>query len=66
MQLQDDNKIYPPRVKMTIMLKNPRDQFKLPVKFEGCSSDSLLDIDLALPLGIINNSIMTYLLGWKF
>ena len=50
MQLQYDNKTYPPRVKMTIMLKNSRDQFKLPIKFMGCTSNSLLDIDLALPL----------------
>ena len=45
-----DDKSYPPRVKMTIMLRDSRDQFKLPIKFVGCTKNSLLDIDLALPL----------------
>ena len=43
--------MYPPRVKMTVSLKNPDLTLKLPVKFTGCLSDSQLDVELTFPLG---------------
>ena len=43
--------MYPPRVKMTVTLRNPNHVLKLPVKFEGCTSDSQLDTDITFPLG---------------
>ena len=51
MRLRHERKIYPPRVKMTVILKNPDHVFKLPVKVVG-SSDSNLDVDLIFPLGM--------------
>ena len=55
MHLQHEKKMYPPRVKMTVILKNKEDAI-VPVKFLGCSSDSQLDIDLPFPLYIGNYS----------
>ena len=43
--------MYPPRVKMTVTLINPDQILKLPVKFEGCSSDSQLNADITFLLG---------------
>lgn len=43
--------MYPPRVKMTVSLRNPDLTLKLPVKFSGCLSDSQLDVELTFPLG---------------
>lgn len=50
MQIRHDRKMYPPRVKMTVCIKTFDYSFKLPIKFDGCSSDSLLDVELAFPL----------------
>ena len=43
--------MYPPRVQMTVTLRNPDQILKLPVKFEGCSGDSQLNTDITFPLG---------------
>ena len=51
MQLRHDLRMYPPRVKMTVSMKSSDVAFKLPIKFNGCSDDSQLDIELTLPLG---------------
>lgn len=51
MQLRHDLKMYPPRVKMTVSMKRSDLAFKLPIKFNGCSDDSQLDIELTFPLG---------------
>lgn len=51
MKLQHETRMYPPRVKMTVTLINPDQILKLPVKFEGCSSDSQLNADITFPLG---------------
>ena len=54
MRLRHEKKMYPPRVKMTVSLVHSHQAFKLPVKFEGCSSDSQVDLELTFPLsGII-------------
>ena len=51
MKLQHETRMYPPRVKMTVTLRNPDQILKIPVKFEGCSSDSQLNTDITFPLG---------------
>ena len=57
MQLKHETRMYPPRVKMTIMLRD-QDSHKLLIKFVGCSADSQLDTELALPLGIVDLLIL--------
>ena len=51
MQRKHERKMYPPRVKMTVSIKDPNAHFVLPVKFVGCIENEL-DTDLTLPLGI--------------
>ena len=51
MQLRHNLKMYPPRVKMTVSMNSSDVAFKLPIKFNGCSDDSQLDIELTFPLG---------------
>ena len=46
MLLRHEMKMYPPRVKMTVIVKNTH-AVKIPMKFEGCTSDSKLDMELA-------------------
>lgn len=43
---------------MTISIRNPDFTGTLPVKFEGCTDNSQLDIDLTIPLGKLNNKNM--------
>ena len=52
MKLMHKTKLYPPRVKMTIVMKvdSASAVSVLPVRFFGCSDNSQLDVDLALPL----------------
>ena len=50
MQLKHMTKVYPPRVKMTIILRD-FESHKLLIKFLGCSTDCQLDTELILPLG---------------
>ena len=50
MRLRHEKKMYPPRVKMTVSMTDPHQAFKLPVRFEGCSSDSQVDLELTFPL----------------
>ena len=50
MQLRHKRSMYPPRVKMTITLRNPSDIIKVPVKFSG-HVDAELDVELTVPLG---------------
>ena len=52
MQRKHEMKMYPPRVKMTVSIKDPNTQFVLPVKFSGCRNDGELDMDITLPLGM--------------
>ena len=53
MKLMHEKRIYPPRVKMTIMLRDSESR-KLLIRFVGCSkfNDGQLDTELALPLGM--------------
>ena len=53
MKLNHETNMYPPRVKMTITMRNPETDIdiKLPITFEGCSSDSQLNTDIIFPLG---------------
>ena len=51
MQLRHERKMYPPRVKMTVAMKNADQMMKLPVRIEGCSGDDQLDTELTFPLG---------------
>lgn len=48
MELQHEMKMYPPRVKMAVIMKTP-DHTKLSIDIAGCSST--LDMDLVLPIG---------------
>ena len=43
--------MYPPRIKMTVCMKNPNHYITLPVKVLGCEGDDKLDVELTLPLG---------------
>ena len=52
MQIRHRIKMYPPRVKMTVCIRGSNQQFKLPVKFSGCSNESQLDVELIFPLGM--------------
>lgn len=45
MRLRHQRKMYPPRVKMTVLLTNPDHALKLPIKVVG-SNDSNLDVEL--------------------
>ena len=52
--------MYPPRVIMTVAMKNPDDIFKLSVRIEGCSEEDQLDIQLCFPPSmhiVYNNSV---------
>ena len=51
MKLRHEEKMYPPRVKMTVGMKNPDDhnRYILLVKIEGCSKEDQLDIELFFP-----------------
>ena len=51
MKLRHSTCIYPPRVKLTIVLCS-EDIVKVPIKFVGCLADNQLDIELALPIGM--------------
>ena len=42
---------------MTIMLRNPDEVIKLPIKFSGHADDAELDVELAVPLGKLNCSM---------
>ena len=52
MRLKHEEKMYPPRVKMTIMVRN-QECFKLPVKIEGCSKEGHLDMDIAIGIKLL-------------
>ena len=52
MHLRHERKMYPPRVKMTV-IKQSDNILKLPVRIEGCSCDHQLDVELTIPLGIV-------------
>ena len=56
MQLRHEKKMYPPRVKMTVGMKNldDFDIYKLSVKIEGCSEEDQLDIQLFFPPSMYN------------
>lgn len=49
MKLMHEKKMYPPRVRMMVGMKNPDDIFKLSVKIEGCLEKNQLDIQLCFP-----------------
>ena len=54
MRLRHQRKMYPPRVKMTVILKNPDHTLKLPIKVIGsCSSN--LDVELTFSSSNINS-----------
>ena len=50
LQLKHRCKMYPPRVRMTVDAPNVEPRIKLLIKFNGCSSDSQLDMELFFPL----------------
>ena len=47
MQLKHNEKMYPPFVKMTIMVRK-KECIKLPVKIVGCLKEGNLDVDIAI------------------
>ena len=55
MKLKHETKMYPPRVKMTIMMKTT-DSIKLSIDVIGCSGN--LDMDLALPIGKLHTVLI--------
>ena len=58
MQLRHERNMYPPRVKMTIILRDPNVIIKLPVKFSGHDGDNQLDVELSVPLGRLRHYSM--------
>ena len=64
MKLKHEMKTYPPRVKMTVILADASDYVKIPVKFDGCSNDDQLSLDLMFPLGIIIYILYYCMTGW--
>ena len=50
-----ERKMYPPRVRLTIRMRDPNLITTIPVRFIGCAVEGKLDIELSLPLG---NTIM--------
>ena len=57
MEFLHEMKMYPPRIRMTIAAKCQDAILKIPVRFEGCSSDSLLNTELLILPGILVVSI---------
>ena len=55
MQLRHEKKMYPPRVKMTVSMKDTDMIIKLPVRIEGSLSDDQLDTELTFPLGVYDD-----------
>ena len=51
MKQRHERKMYPPRVKMTVAMRNPTCTHKVPIKFEGCEDNLPLNVDLTIPLG---------------
>jgi hypothetical protein len=49
-KLRHEKKIYPPRVKMIVIMTSPEQVTKLPIKFAGCAIDDQLDVELVFPL----------------
>lgn len=47
-------KMYPPRMIMTVTSRTLDSIFLLAVKFDGCSGDCNLDMDISFPIGIQN------------
>ena len=56
MKLEYQEKLYPPRVVMSVrMMSDESAPLKLPISFKGCSSDSQLDdMEITFPLGKIH------------
>ena len=50
MKLKQKENAYPPYIIMTVVPK-VSDSFVIPIKFEGCSQENKLDMDLTFPLG---------------
>ena len=48
MSLKHDMKMYPPRVKMTVVARNRDYNIILPVQITGCSREGQLDMDLII------------------
>ena len=64
-KLRQKKNMYPPRVKMTVVMRSDHD-LKLPIKIEGCSSNCQLDVELAFPLfGKITYLSVTIISGYK-
>ena len=51
MLLRHEKKMYPPKVVMEIATTSTNVILKIPVKFEGCSNDSKLDVELLFHSG---------------
>ena len=59
MRLRQELKTYPPRVKMTVTMKNTcHDAFVLPVEIAGCSRENQLNVDITFPLGEMTITII--------
>lgn len=62
MKLKHDTKTYPPRVKMTVVMREDSSYTVLPIKIDGCLDGDPLNLDLVFPLSIINYLIIKKLL----
>lgn len=52
LKLKQETRVYPPRVNMTVRLKHPDTIFTLQIKFDGCSRDSHLNMEITFPLSM--------------
>ena len=50
LRLKHQERIYPPRVRMTVDAPNAEPRSKLLIEFDGCSSDSQLSMEILFPL----------------
>ena len=58
--------MYPPRIKMTVSMRNPTSTLTLPIKFVGCSSDSQLDMELTFPFGNLIHVLVHYIIVFDY
>ena len=63
LQLMHEKKMYPPRVRMTVVMKNPDDIFKLLVVINGCLEKNQLDIQLCFPPSMCIIILILYTAG---
>ena len=60
LKLKYQERMYPPRVRMTVDAPSIEPRTKFLVKFDGCSSDSQLNMEILFPLSKLNEIQLCY------